>query len=84
MKVIIDAINLTKMPSEYFLKELTRFLQRNAPKMSTFMPYYYYLFELVSKRNEYIGQKTTLKDVNTVLSAKIRWIREKFHNFDLQ
>lgn len=84
MKVIIDAINLPKSPKDYYLNELTGFLLKNGAKMSTFIPYYYYLFELVSKRNDYIGVQTTLLEVNSVLEARIKWIREKFHNFDIQ
>jgi hypothetical protein len=50
LKVIMDALQLPKQPKGYFLKELGRFLEKYRAKMSTFLPYYFYLFELVSQR----------------------------------
>ena len=50
VKGMVDALNIKKMPAGYYLKELKSLLEKHKIKMSTFFPYFYYMFEMIANR----------------------------------
>lgn len=52
---MVDALNIKKMPDGYYLQELKSFLTKYKAKMSTFFPYFYYMFEMIANRQDFIN-----------------------------
>lgn len=84
VKTMVDALNINKMPAGYYRQELKRLLEKYKAKMSTFFPYFYYMFEMIANREQFITQATTIADLATIYKEKKDWIRKKYHNDDLQ
>lgn len=66
VKGMVDALNIKKMPAGYYRQELKRLLEKYKAKMSTFFPYFYYMFEMIANREQFITQTTTLADLTAM------------------
>lgn len=63
---MVDALNIQKMPAGYYQKELKRLLEKYRVKMSTFFPYFYYMFEMIANRDQFITQSTSISDLTRI------------------
>lgn len=84
VKAIVDGLNIKKMPAGYYRQELKSLLEKYKTKMSTFFPYFYYMFEMIANREQFITQTTTINELTTIYNEKKEWVRKKYHNQDIQ